>query len=179
MQGFQRVHARRVWRVWHGWVALCGLLCLSVAGLLHAQQQQGNVMPKSNASNNAEVTASFSPQGEASDVQQLVLRFSRDMVRLGEGDSAASPATLLCTPAQSQLKGRWIDTTRYAWEAPQPLSVGVRCEVALRSGLKSKRWAVETINGRAEAGGAMALSGRANHGIASVLLAGECPGRSR
>ncbi len=127
MQRFQRFGE---WRVG---AAFAALLCLSVVTLLNAQQPV-NVMPKSNTT---EVTASFSPQGEASDVQQLVLRFSRDMVRLGEGNSAAAPATLACAPAQSQLKGRWIDTTRYAWEAPQPLAVGVRCEVTLRAGLKA------------------------------------------
>jgi hypothetical protein len=48
----------------------------------------GLLWPLFAAAQQADV-ASFTPQGEARRIQQVAIAFSRDMVRLGQGDAAA------------------------------------------------------------------------------------------
>ena len=68
---------------------------------------------------------SFTPQGEVRRIQQVAIRFSADMVRLGEGDAPA-PITVNCPQGASEPgKGRWVDTRRYVVD-------GYRCPRAHR-----------------------------------------------
>lgn len=101
--------------------SVLGLLLL-IASLAHAQP--------------AEVV-SFTPQGEVRRIQQVAVRFSADMVKLGEGD-AAPPVTLTCPQGSAESpKGRWVDTRRYVYEWPRDLPVGTRCIVTLRADVKT------------------------------------------
>jgi alpha-2-macroglobulin len=77
----------------------------------------------------------FSPQGETRDVQQVALRFSQDMVALGQADASA-PVQLKCDgdPAMSL---RWVDPRRWVAEFKKPLPVGTRCTANLLPELRS------------------------------------------
>lgn len=79
----------------------------------------------------------FSPEGEARSVQQVAVRFSHDMVALGEAD-ANTPVTLTCEgmPAP-EVTTRWLDTRRWVAEFKIALPVGLRCEGRLVPGLRS------------------------------------------
>ena len=70
-------------------------------------------------------------------MQQVAVRFSADMVRLGEGDAAA-PVSVTCPQGMSdQPKGRWVDTRRFVLEWARDLPIGTRCVAALREGVKT------------------------------------------
>ena len=80
---------------------------------------------------------SFTPQGEVRRVQQVAIRFSADMVRLGEGDAPA-PITVNCPQGASEPgKGRWVDTRRYVVEWARDLPIGTRCVATMRAGVKT------------------------------------------
>ena len=87
--------------------------------------------------------ASFTPQGEVRRIQQVAIRFSADMVRLGnsgEGDAAA-PITVTCPESTlsdaDTPKGRWVDARRYVVEWPRDLPIGTRCTATLRERVKT------------------------------------------
>lgn len=68
-------------------------------------------------------------------ITRFTLRFSEDMVPLGD-PRAAAPATNDCKlPATS----RWVDTRTWVLEFDKPLPGGLRCHVELRNGLKTAR----------------------------------------
>ena len=80
---------------------------------------------------------SFTPQGEVRRIQQVAIRFSADMVRLGEGDAPA-PITVNCPQGASEPgKGRWVDTRRYVVEWARDLPIGTRCVATMRAGVKT------------------------------------------
>ncbi len=84
--------------------------------------------------------ASFTPQGEVRRIQQVAIRFSADMVRLGSGSEGDAPAPITVTCPQGANdpgKGRWLDTQRYVVEWPRDLPVGTRCVATLRANVKT------------------------------------------
>ena len=86
---------------------------------------------------NAPSVESFSPQGEIRSLQQIAMRFSQDMARLGEAD-ASPPVVLSCEGTTlPALTTRWVDTRRWVAEFKTALPAGVRCKAQLREGLKS------------------------------------------
>ena len=68
-------------------------------------------------------------------ITRFTLRFSEDMVPLGD-PRAAAPATNDCKLASS---GRWVDTRTWVLEFDKPLPGGLTCHVELRNGLKTAR----------------------------------------
>lgn len=79
---------------------------------------------------------SLSPQGEVRSVQQIALRFSQDMVALGQADAPA-PLQIECANAPKPSL-RWVDTKRWVAEFKAPLPVGTRCAMRLKkSSLRS------------------------------------------
>ena len=100
------------------------------------------LMPGAARAQTAEVV-SFTPQGEVRRIQQVALRFSADMVRLGnsgEGDAAAplSIISITCPQGTSDPgKGRWVDTRRYVVEWTRDLPIGTRCVATMRASIKT------------------------------------------
>ncbi|MCW5647804.1 MAG: alpha-2-macroglobulin, partial [Sphingopyxis sp.] len=77
-------------------------------------------------------------------ITRFTLRFSEDMVPLGD-PRAAAPATNDCKlPSTS----RWVDTRTWVLEFDKPLPGGLRCHVELRNGLKTARGITVAGNGR-------------------------------
>ncbi|PKP87881.1 MAG: alpha-2-macroglobulin [Alphaproteobacteria bacterium HGW-Alphaproteobacteria-17] len=68
-------------------------------------------------------------------ITRFTLRFSEDMVPLGD-PRAAAPATNDC---KLPATGRWVDTRTWVLEFDKPLPGGLRCHVELRNGLKTAR----------------------------------------
>lgn len=72
-------------------------------------------------------------QGKAATIDRFTLRFSADMVPLGD-PRADPPATFDC---KASAKGRWIDSRSWVLEFDQPLPGGVRCHVELKPKLRT------------------------------------------
>lgn len=79
---------------------------------------------------------SVSPQGEALDVRQVVVRFDADMVPLGQ-DGGAEPATVQCLPQAPPGRARWLGPRTWAFEFAQDVRGGTRCNVVFKSPLKT------------------------------------------
>ena len=84
----------------------------------------------------------FQPQGKVADQTRATVRFSADMVKLGEPD-AAPPFAIDCAGIAGE--GRWIDSRAWAWQMSRALQPGERCVFTIRSGLA-------TANGEAISG---------------------------
>lgn len=113
------------------------LLLVLLIGVLWA----GEVYPKTEPSQ-AEI-ALFSPQGEAQDVRQVAVRFSRPMVPFGN-PGPAEPFRIDC-PATGQ--GRWVDERNWVYDFDQDLPGGLRCAFTLKPDLKTL--AGETVKSHA------------------------------
>lgn len=101
-------------------------VCLALAAVAASAQPEG-----------APSVESFSPQGEIRAPQQIAVRFSHDMAKLGEAD-ASPPLVLSCVgTALPALTTRWVDTRRWVAEFKTALPAGVRCQAQLREGLQS------------------------------------------
>lgn len=78
-----------------------------------------------------------SPEGEVARASQVVVRFDRAVVALGDL-RAADPATLECRGIGGiggiGGSGRWLDERRWAWDFAAPLPPGVQCTLALKKG---------------------------------------------
>lgn len=74
----------------------------------------------------------FQPQGKVAEQSRATVRFSSDMVKLGEANAPA-PFSIDCQNIQGE--GRWIDSRSWAWQLARPLQAGERCVFALKSGL--------------------------------------------
>lgn len=85
----------------------------------------------------------FQPQGKVAEQSRATVRFSSDMVKLGEA-SAAAPFSIDCQNIQGE--GRWIDSRSWAWQLARPLQPGERCIFALKSGLTAVNG--ETLTGK-------------------------------
>ncbi|MBS1148007.1 MAG: hypothetical protein H6R08_2183, partial [Proteobacteria bacterium] len=74
----------------------------------------------------------FTPQGTVKDVRQAAVRFDRPMVALGD-PRAAAPFDVKCPVAGS---GKWLDDRTWVYDFEVNLPGAVRCEFAIRAGLK-------------------------------------------
>ena len=87
---------------------------------------------------------SLSPQGEISQIRQVVAKFDTSVVNFGD-PKAAAPLSLTCSDAQATKgNGRWISDREWAFDFENDLPPGVNCSVQLRSGLKSASGAIYT-----------------------------------
>ncbi|HEY0595931.1 MAG TPA: alpha-2-macroglobulin, partial [Sphingopyxis sp.] len=77
-------------------------------------------------------------------ITRFTLRFSEDMVPLGD-PRAAAPATNDCKLPST---GRWVDTRTWVLEFDKPLPGGLACHVELRDGLKTARGIAVAGNSR-------------------------------
>lgn len=81
--------------------------------------------------------SSLSPQGEISNVRQLVAQFDEAMVRFGD-PKAPAPLQIVCSdPKAAKGQGRWLDDKRWVYDFAQDLPPGVKCSAKAVSGLKS------------------------------------------
>ncbi|MFT4265703.1 MAG: hypothetical protein QM586_00540 [Xenophilus sp.] len=72
--------------------------------------------------------SSLTPQGEVSQVRQVVASF----------DQAPAPLALHCDDAQAgQGSGRWTGDKRWVWDFADGLPPGARCTASVAPGFKS------------------------------------------
>ena len=74
----------------------------------------------------------FTPQDTVKDVRQAAARFDRPVVALGD-PRAAAPFDVNCPVAGS---GKWLDDRTWVYDFEYNLPGAVRCEFAVRAGLK-------------------------------------------
>jgi alpha-2-macroglobulin len=80
---------------------------------------------------------SLSPQGEVSQVRQLVVKFDEAAVNFGD-PKATAPLTVSCNDAAAtQGSGRWVNEREWVFDFARDLPPGLRCEVKLASALQS------------------------------------------
>lgn len=84
----------------------------------------------------------FQPQGKIADQTRVSVRFTADMVKLGEA-GAAAPFTIECAGIGGE--GRWSDARTWIWQMQRALQPGERCVFTLRNGL-------DTLSGEALSG---------------------------
>ncbi|HVY24208.1 MAG TPA: MG2 domain-containing protein [Steroidobacteraceae bacterium] len=75
----------------------------------------------------------FSPQGYMKQVRQVTVRFSANMVALGD-PRLADPFDIRC---DAKGKGRWADTRNWVYDFDEDLPAGIRCIFTPKNGLKS------------------------------------------
>lgn len=92
---------------------------------------------------NAATVQQFQPQGKVAEQSRATVRFSTDMVKLGEADAAA-PFSIDCKGIAGE--GRWIDSRSWAWQLARPLQPGEHCVFTLRKELTSVGG--EAVSGR-------------------------------
>ena len=80
---------------------------------------------------------SLSPQGEVSQVRQVVAKFNEDAIRFGD-PKAPAPFNVQCDNA-SATKGqaRWTSAREWVFDFAEDLPPGVRCQITPISGYKS------------------------------------------
>lgn len=82
----------------------------------------------------AATVSSFSPQGEATQVRQIVIRFDQPAVAFGDG-RAPDPVDVSCAmPQPIQGTGHWLNPRTWVYDFAQELPAGVMCDARLRSG---------------------------------------------
>ncbi|HIV70708.1 MAG TPA: alpha-2-macroglobulin, partial [Candidatus Aquabacterium excrementipullorum] len=73
------------------------------------------------------------PQGEVAQVRQVVVRFDRAVVPLGDLRQAA-PYSVECQGDVPKGDGRWINDRQWAYDFERDLGPGARCQVKPRAG---------------------------------------------
>ncbi|HEY8025569.1 MAG TPA: MG2 domain-containing protein [Burkholderiaceae bacterium] len=91
--------------------------CVFAAGMLLAVTAQA-----------APSLVDWGPKDMQRDVHQVSLRYSDDMVALGD-DKATDAADIHCIGTNAVAKGHWLDGRRWVGEFAQPLADGVSCMV--------------------------------------------------
>ena len=76
---------------------------------------------------------SFSPSGYNKDVRQVAVRFSADMVRLGDPD-VPDPFAVRCPTPGS---GRWVDERTWVYDFEHDVPGAVQCRFRLRRGTRT------------------------------------------
>lgn len=92
---------------------------------------------------NAASIQQFQPQGRVAEPSRATVRFSADMVKLGDSEAGA-PFTIKCTGVAG--KGRWSDARTWSWQLSRPLQAGERCIFALKERLTAANG--EKLTGR-------------------------------
>ena len=78
--------------------------------------------------------SSVSPQGEVSQVRQVVVKFKTDAVAFGD-PRALAPFALSCNDAQAQQgTGRWTNAREWVYDFKQDLPPGTRCTLGAAKG---------------------------------------------
>ncbi|MBL8328965.1 MAG: alpha-2-macroglobulin [Rubrivivax sp.] len=75
------------------------------------------------------------PQGEVSQVRQLVLGFDVPVVTLGTG-AQPDPAELQCEGPVPEGRGRWVNPQLWTYDFRRSLPPGVSCTLAIKPGWK-------------------------------------------
>lgn len=91
----------------------------------------------------APMVVDFGPVDTHRGVKQVWLRFSDDMVALGD-DKAPDPAEVVCQGTTELPKGHWLDGKRWVMEFKEPLGDGTACKVKPRE-LKSLKGEAATV----------------------------------
>ena len=82
----------------------------------------------------AATVTSFSPEGEATQVRQIVVKFDQPAVAAGDA-SAAAPVDVTCSLAQPiQGAGHWLNARTWVFDFERELPAGVVCSARLRAG---------------------------------------------
>ena len=76
---------------------------------------------------------SFSPQGEVKGIRQVSVRFTDEMVPLGD-PRLSEPFDIDC---KEKGGGRWVDGRNWVYDFERDLPAGVRCGFALKPGVKT------------------------------------------
>ena len=105
----------------------------------------------------APTVVNFGPAGLAREVRQVRLRFSEEMVALGD-NAAPDAATVSCDQGKRKAVGHWIDGRNWVGEFEQALPDGVACAVAPAALTSAKgeplaaaaKWSFNTGGPRAE-----------------------------
>lgn len=85
---------------------------------------------------------SVTPQGQVSEIRQLVVRLDADAVALGSAEGPA-PVEVACTPDKLPGgSGRWNNAREWVWQWNSPLPPGTRCSVSPKKSFKSTSGAV-------------------------------------
>ena len=80
---------------------------------------------------------SVSPQGEVSQIRQVVVKFDKSAVNFGD-PKAEAPASLSCSDAQvSKGNSRWVTDRVWSYDFDNDLPPGVRCTLQMKSGFKT------------------------------------------
>ncbi|MEO7954793.1 MAG: hypothetical protein ABIR35_11995, partial [Polaromonas sp.] len=80
---------------------------------------------------------SLSPQGEVSQVRQVVAKFDAAAVNFGD-TKAPAPLTLSCSDAQATKgTGRWTSEREWVFQFDHDLPPGIRCDLNAVSSFKS------------------------------------------
>lgn len=85
----------------------------------------------------------FQPLGKVAEQTRVTVRFSSDLVRLGDADAAA-PFVIDCAGIAGS--GRWSDARTWSWQLGRALAPGERCLFTLQEGFAGIGG--ETLNGR-------------------------------
>lgn len=78
----------------------------------------------------------FSPQGTVKGVRQVSVRFSEQIVPLGNPRAMVEPFEISCPP-QEKGSQMWADGKNWVFNFERDLPAGVRCEFTLKPGLKT------------------------------------------
>ena len=76
----------------------------------------------------------FSPQGTVKGLRQVSVRFSEQMVPLGDPRGIIEPFDMDCPEKGT---GRWADGKNWVYDFEKDLPAGIRCEFRLKPGLKT------------------------------------------
>lgn len=91
------------------------------------------------SSAHASDVVSFFPTGPVKKIQQVTVRFSSDMVAMGDPRAAHDPFTMTCNvatrkegeePQEARVPrhaGRWVDARNWSLDFDEPLKAGIRC----------------------------------------------------
>ncbi len=86
------------------------------------------------AAQDAPRVESFSPEGSAKGVRQVVARFSTAIVPLGDPRVASDAFAVECAEPG---RARWVTATEWAYDFARDLPAGVRCRFTLKPGLRA------------------------------------------
>lgn len=108
--------------------------------------------------------ASFFPTGSVKKVQQVVVKFSADMIAMGDPRAKVDPFTISCNVATKKqetygeqktdkketpkFSTRWVDNKSWSLDFEKPLNAGVKCIFKINSAAKDMAGAA--IEGLAE-----------------------------
>ena len=107
---------------------------MMLAGALWAAATAQTVQPVQPAQTVPAVrVASVAPQGQVSEVRQVVMRFDAAAVAAGD-PRAPAPAAVQCEGGTPAGSGRWADAQRWLWDFEQPLPAGMRCTLRIADG---------------------------------------------